>query len=62
MSPSKNPWGRVDIPVTFPSVTVNVKLFTTVFVVSTETIVFPMTWSTLAKIVGSLKFNLSFTL
>ena len=61
-SPSSNPWGIVDKPVTFSSDTENFKLLTTVFVVPTETIVLPKTSSTLADIVGSVNFIWSFTL
>ena len=61
-SPSSNPWGMVDKPVIFSSDTENFKLLTTVLVVPTETIGFPKTSLTLDDIVGSLKFNISFTL
>ena len=54
--------GVVDIPVTFPSIIVNLRLLIIVLVVFTETICFPMTSFTSAKIVGSLKFKVSFTL
>ena len=40
----------------------NLKLSTSVFVVPTDTIDFPIIWSTLADIVTSLKFILSLTL
>ena len=49
-------------PVTWPSITENVKLFTIVFVVPTDTIDLPITWLTLADILGLLKFILSLTL
>ena len=61
-SPSSNPWGMVDKAVIFSSDTENFKLLTTVLVVPTETMGFPKTSFTLDDIVGSLKFNLSFTL
>jgi len=61
-SPSSNPWGIVDNPVIFSSDTENFKLLTAVLVVPTETMGFPKTSFTLDDIVGSLKFNLSFTL
>jgi len=42
--------------------TEKIRLFTTVFVVPTDTIGLPITLSTLAEIVGSLKLILSLTL
>ena len=62
ISPPESPWGLVENPVTSPSITENIKLFTTVFVVPTDTIDLPITLSTLAEIVGSLKLILSLTL
>ena len=61
-SPSNNPWGMVDKPVILSLNTENFKLLTIVLVVPTETIGFPKTSLTLDDIVGSLKFNISFTL
>ena len=61
-SPSKSPCGMVDTPVTLPLITENFKLSIIVLVVPTDTMDLPITWSTLAVIVGSLKFILSLTL
>ena len=62
ISPLERPWGTVDTPVTLLSSIENFKLLISVFVVPTDTIGCPITWSTLAVIVTSLKFILSLTL
>ena len=62
ISPPESPCGIVDTPVTSPSNIENFKLSTIVLVVPIDTIGLPIIWSTLAVIVGLLKFILSLTL